>query len=269
MAAELDGVEVGALHVAFRRAGAGPPLVLLHGAPGDSRLWHPQLDGLADGFTVIAWDAPGHGGSSDPPESWRLPDYADCLAGMVEALGLERPHVLGLSFGGALALELFGRHPRLPASLVLASAYAGWAGSLPADVVEERLQRVLRDSERDPEPVAREFATTLFDDNTPPELVEEVVAIMTEFHPVGWRTVSRGLAESDLRDLLPRVDVPTLLLYADADKRSPLSVARGLQAGLGGAKLVVIPGVGHMTNLEAPDTFNREVREFLRSVEKA
>ena len=269
MAAGLDGVEVGGLHVAFRRAGAGPPLVLLHGAPGDSRAWHPQLDGLADEFTVIAWDAPGHGGSSDPPESWRLPDYADCLAGMINGLGLERPHVLGLSFGGALALQLFGRHPRLPASLVLASAYAGWAGSLPAEVVEERLQRVLRDSEREPEPVAREFATTLFDDNTPPQLVEELVAIMAEFHPVGWRTVSRGLAESDLRALLPRVDVPTLLLYGDADKRSPLAVARDLKAALPGAPLVIIPGVGHMTNLEAPERFNREVREFLRSVQES
>jgi pimeloyl-ACP methyl ester carboxylesterase len=265
MAAGLERVEVGGLHVAFRRAGSGPPLVLLHGALGDSREWKPQLDGLSDEFTVIAWDAPGHGESSDPPEAWRLPDYADCLAAMIERLGLERPHVLGLSFGGALALELFGRHPRLPGTLVLASAYAGWAGSLPADVVEERLQRALRDADRDPEPVAREFATTLFDDNTPPELVEEVVAIMTEFHPPGVRTAARALAEADLRHVLPRVDVPTLLLYADADHRSPLPVARDLLAAIPGSQLAVIPGVGHVTNLEAPERFNREVREFLRS----
>jgi pimeloyl-ACP methyl ester carboxylesterase len=261
----LEGVEVGGLHVAFRRAGAGPPLFLLHGAFGDSREWHPQLDELADEFTVIAWDAPGCGASSDPPETWRLPDYADCLAATIDALGLERPHVLGLSFGGALALQLFDRHPGLPASLVLASAYAGWAGSLPAEVVEERVQRGLRDSEREPEPVAREFATTLFDENTPAELREEVVAIMTEFHPVGVRVMARSLGEADLRHVLPRVDVPTLLLYADADQRAPLPVAKALQAGLPGVRLVVIPGVGHLTNLEAPDRFNREVREFLRS----
>lgn len=252
--------------MAFRRAGEGPPLFLLHGVLGDSREWHPQLDGLADEFDVIAWDAPGCGASSDPPETWRLPDYADCLGATIEALDLGTPHVLGLSFGGALALQLFDRHPGLPRTLVLASAFAGWAGSLPAEAVEERLQRALRDSERDPEPVAREFATTLFDENTPPVLVEEVVAIMTEFHPVGVRTMARGLAEADLRDVLPRVDVPTLLLYADADQRSPLPVARALHAGLPEARMAVIAGVGHVTNLEAPDRFNREVRDFLRSV---
>ncbi len=259
----LESRQIGDLTVAFRRAGSGPPLVLLHGAPGDSRAWLPQLDELSDEFTVIAWDAPGSGGSSDPPETWRLPDYADSLAAFIAALGLERPHVLGLSFGGALALELFGRHPGVPATLVLASAYAGWAGSMPAEEVEARLQRALRGSEMEPEPVAREFATTLFDDDTAPELVEEVVAMLAEFHPVGWRAMSRGLAEADLRDLLPSVDVPTLLLYADADKRAPLPVAKALKDGIPGARLVVIPGVGHMTNLEAPDEFNREVRAFL------
>ena len=143
-----------------------------------------------------------------------------------------------------MALELFGRHPEVPATLVLASAYAGWAGSLPAEVVEERLQRVLRGSEREPEPVAREFATTLFDDDTPPELVEEVVAILAEFHPVGWRAMSRGLAEADLRDVLPRVDVPTLLLYADADKRAPLPVAKALKDGISGGAAGGHPGGG-------------------------
>jgi pimeloyl-ACP methyl ester carboxylesterase len=69
--------------------------------------------------------------------------YADCLAGFIERLGLERPHVAGLSFGGALALELSRRHPAIPRTLTLASAYAGWAGSLSADVVEQRLRQAL------------------------------------------------------------------------------------------------------------------------------
>ena len=85
---------------------------------------------------MVAWDAPGCGRSSDPPETFGMPEYADCLAAFIDALGLERPHVLGLSFGAVLALELYRRHPLVPRTLVLASAYAGWAGSLPAEVVE-------------------------------------------------------------------------------------------------------------------------------------
>jgi len=100
----VDVVEVGGLRVAFERRGTGPPLVLLHGILQDGRAWRPQLDALSDEWTVVAWDAPGCGRSSDPPDTFRLPEYADILAAVVVTLGLERPHVLGLSLGGALAL---------------------------------------------------------------------------------------------------------------------------------------------------------------------
>src|SRR5437660_259439 len=130
----MDQIEVAGLRVGYRRAGGGPPLVLLHGMLSDGREWRRQLDELSDEFTVVAWDAPGCGRSSYPPETFRMPQYADCLAAFIEALGMGRPHVLGLSFGGALALELYRRHPAIPRSLVLVSAYAGWAGSLPAEI---------------------------------------------------------------------------------------------------------------------------------------
>ena len=136
MADDSDQIEVEGLRIAFRRRGEGPPLVLLHGGLSDGREWRRQLDRLSDEFTVVAWDAPGCGQSSDPPETFRMPEYADCLAVFIKALGLDRPHVLGLSFGGALALELYRRHPAVPRTLVLVSAYAGWAGSLPAEVSE-------------------------------------------------------------------------------------------------------------------------------------
>ena len=74
--------------------------------PGDGK-----LKGLATNSPVVVWDAPGTGGSSDPPESFGITGYADCLAGFVEKLGLDRPSVAGLSFGGILALEFCHRHP--------------------------------------------------------------------------------------------------------------------------------------------------------------
>src|SRR5438552_13913520 len=146
----VDRIEVGALRVAYRRVGQGPPVILLHGFVGDSREWRPEIEALSDEFTVVAWDAPGAGQSADPPETFRLADYADCLAAFVDALGVRRPHVVGLSFGGALALELYRRHPELPLSLVLASAYAGWTGSLPSETVEQRLGQTLRAADLPP-----------------------------------------------------------------------------------------------------------------------
>jgi pimeloyl-ACP methyl ester carboxylesterase len=138
-------IEIEGLRIAYERAGEGPPLILLHGYVGDGRgTRRRQIDELSDEFTVVAWDAPGAGRSSDPPESFRLPDYADCLVGFVNALGLGQPHVAGLSLGGGLALELHRRHPTIPMSLVLAGAYAGWAGSLAPEAVELRLRQARR-----------------------------------------------------------------------------------------------------------------------------
>lgn len=139
----MDAVTVSGLKITYRRAGSGDPLVLAHGGFGfDSRSWSPQFDDLGDEFDIVAWDAPGCGGSDDPPESFSMEDYADSLAGFVSALGLTRPHILGISFGAALALALYARHPTVPRSLILAGAYAGWAGSLPAEEVQRRVQRI-------------------------------------------------------------------------------------------------------------------------------
>jgi len=264
----MDTIEVGGLDIAFQRQGTGPPLLLLHGILQDGRAWRPQLDALSDDFTVVAWDAPGCGRSSDPPETYGLPEYADCLVAFVDALGLERPNVLGLSFGAVLALELYRRHPLVPRSLVLASAYAGWAGSLTTEVVEGRLEQALREANLPANQFVPGWIPGLLTGSAPAELVDGVVAMMFEFHPAGYRAMARGLAEADLRDVLPRIDVPTLLLYGDADRRSPLSVAQDLHVRIPASTLVVLPRAGHLANLEAAESFNAEVRGFLRRADR-
>lgn len=259
----MDTVDAGDHRIAYERKGEGPPLVLLHGYVGDRRMWQPQIDELSDEFTVVAWDAPGYGGSSDPPESFRLADFADALAAFIDALGIERPHVTGMSFGGGLALELYRRYPSVPRTLVLASAYAGWAGSLPADVVQHRLQQALRLADLPPERLVTELIPTMFTDSAPAELVEEFAASMRAFHPAGLRANARSFAEADLRDVLPSIHVPTLLLYGDRDVRAPSNVAQDLHAEIPGARLVTIPGAGHVCNIDAPERFNAELRAFL------
>jgi len=265
VAPSVDTIDAGGHRIAYERKGEGPPVVLLHGYVGDRRTWRRQIDDLSDEFTVVAWDAPGYGGSSDPPEAFLLSDFADCLAAFIDALGLGRPHVVGLSFGGGLALELYRRHPTVPMTLVLAGAYAGWAGSLPAEVVEQRLQQALRLADLPPDRLVDELIPTLFTESAPRDLVDEFVASMSEFHPAGLRANSRAFAEADLRDVLPRIAVPTLLLHGDKDVRAPLNVAQDLHARIPGSRLVVMQGVGHVSNVEAAERFNTEVRAFLRS----
>jgi pimeloyl-ACP methyl ester carboxylesterase len=262
----MDSVEVGGYRITYERKGGGPPLVVLHGYVGDSRTWRHQLDDLSDAFTIVAWDMPGFGGSSDPPETFSLSDFADCLAAFIAALGLGRVHLCGLSFGGALAMELYRRHPTIPISLVLASAYAGWAGSLPADEVNQRLQQALRLADLPPDRLVDALIPTLFSESAPVDLVAEFATSVAEFHPAGIRVSARALAEGNLRDVLPHISVPTLLLYGASDVRARLPMAEDLHSQIPDSKLVVIPGVGHMNNIEAPERFDAEVRAFLRSV---
>jgi pimeloyl-ACP methyl ester carboxylesterase len=99
---------------------------------------------------------PGCGQSSDPPEYFRTRDDVACLVGLIAALGLKQTHVLRLSFGSGLVLELYRTHPELVRSLILVSAYAGWAGSLPPEVAAQRKQRMQQMIELPPEARARD-----------------------------------------------------------------------------------------------------------------
>jgi pimeloyl-ACP methyl ester carboxylesterase len=261
----VDHIDVEGLGIAYERAGAGQPLVLLHGYVGDGRTtWRHQIDELSRDFTVVVWDAPGAGMSSDPPEHWGMAEYADCLAAFLHAIGVTRANVAGLSFGGSLALALFDRHPAIPVTLILAAAYAGWRGSLPFDVAEQRLRQARILSDLDPNDVVDALLPTMFSSTVRAEDLSAFEASMREVHPIGFRAMANA-ANEDLRRVLPTVDVPTLLIYGDEDERAPKYVAQDLRVSIPTAKLVSIAGVGHVCNVEAPQRFNDEVREFLRT----
>ena len=188
--------------------------MLLHGAMADNRDWHLQLADLARDFTVVAWDAPGCGGSFDPPDDFGL-------------------------------------------------AYAGWAGSLGREEAERRRRWGHSVADLPPRQVATDFAATLFTEEVPRQIVQGYLELMTDFRPVGVRAMANALADADLREVLPGIDVPTLIVHGDADQRAPLRVAQELHVRIPGSKLVVSPGSGHMVTLEAPERVNDEVRSFL------
>jgi pimeloyl-ACP methyl ester carboxylesterase len=260
----LSQVEVDGLRIGYRRAGAGPPLVLLHGGLSDSRDWTGQLDSaLCDSFDLVAWDAPGCGGSDDPPYGWTASDYGDALAGFVAALDLGRPHVLGLSWGAVLALELWRGHPDVPASLVLVSTYAGWAGSLPAAEVRRRVEGVLRDLDRPLSEVAADWAPTLLSPAATPAMVAASVTGLADVHPDGTRVMLEAFAWADYGEVPATITVPTLFLHGAADTRAPLDPVRAMQQAVPDGQLVVLPGAGHLVNVEVPELFEAAVLEFL------
>jgi pimeloyl-ACP methyl ester carboxylesterase len=252
------------LEIAYRRAGDGPPLVFVHGAAEDGRVWRPQLAGLADEFTVVAWDEPGAGRSSDVPADFGLADYAKCLAALIEGLALGPVHLAGLSWGGTVVLELLRDHPGLVATLILIDTYAGWKGSLPEEEVRARVLGAQQMLAAPPE----RFDPTLpglFAGDPPAELAALLEDVAADVRPESLRTQLRVMSEADQRDLLPRIAVPTLLIWGEQDARSPLLVARQFERAIAHAQLVVIPRCGHLSNLEQPARFNDAVRAFCRA----
>ncbi|MGI8874182.1 MAG: alpha/beta fold hydrolase [Egibacteraceae bacterium] len=260
----MEVVRANGLEIAYARVGEGPPLVLVHGAAEDGRVWQPQLAALADEFTLVAWDEPGAGRTSDVPAKFGLADYAHCLATLIEALALGPAHVAGLSWGGTVIQELYRHHPEVVASLILVDTYAGWKGSLPEEEVRARVAGA-RQMLAAP---AEEFDPTfpgLFAGDPPAELVPLLGQIAAAVRPESLRKALSVMAEADQRDLLPRIAVPTLLIWGELDVRSPLSVARQFEQAISDTKLVVIPNSGHLSNLEQPEQFNAAVREFCRA----
>jgi pimeloyl-ACP methyl ester carboxylesterase len=260
----VEVVAANGLDIAYERVGEGPPLVLVHGAALDSRMWRPQIAALADEFTVIAWDEPGAGRSSGVPAGFGLADYASCLVALIEALDLGPAHVAGLSWGGTVALELYRHQPELVMTLLLVDTYAGWKGSLPEHEVQARVEGARRmfaaaDHSFDPR------LPGLFAGDPPAEFGPLLDAMAADVRLESMRNALLVMAEADQRDLLPRIAVPTLLIWGELDARSPLSVARQFEQAIPDTQLVVIPDAGHVSNLEQPAPFNDAIRAFCRA----
>jgi pimeloyl-ACP methyl ester carboxylesterase len=250
------------VEIVFDRSGTGPPLVLVHSAASDAREWRAQLAGLSDVFTVIAWDEPGAGRSSDVPADFGLAGYAMGLAALVEALDAPA-HVCGLSWGGTVVLELYRRRPDLVATLILADTYAGWKGSLPEGEVRTRLAGAKR-MLADPAGALDPMLPGLFAAEPPEDVVELLDAIAADVRRESLCVAFEAMAAADLRDVLPTIAVPTLLLWGELDARSPLRVAQEFANAIPHATLAIIPRAGHMTSLERPAEFNAAIRAFCR-----
>lgn len=260
----MEFVDADGLRIAFEQVGSGPPLVLVHGAAEDHRIWDAQLAALADELTVVAWDEPGAGRSSDLPPGFTLAGFAEALAALIAHLRLGPAHVAGLSWGGTVALELYRRHPELVATMILIDTYAGWKGSLPADEVRTRVTHARRILDAPPD----DFDVTtpgLFAGDPPASYVPLSAAIAADVRPATLAQELTLMAETDLRDLLPHIAVRTLLVWGALDVRSPLSVARQFEQAIPDTQLVVIEGAGHLSHLERPAEVNEALRQFCRA----
>ena len=248
-------------------AGSGnPAVVLLHAFPLTAGMWDQQVDALSPRWRVIAPDLPGFGRTDPPadPSSITIDGWADLVAGLIEALGVGPAVVGGLSMGGYVALALARRRPDLLAGLVLADTRAGPDSP---EVVERRTAQQRKVSDGRVAEVLEGMAGTLLSEQTQderPEVVERTRALMATAPPASIVAALEAMKNrSDSVPHLPSIDVPVLVIVGEHDVPSPPAVASEMADAVPGSALEVIPTAGHLSNLEAPDAFNRALETFL------
>jgi len=237
-------------------------LLLIHGFPLDAGMWKPQIDGLNLSMPVVAVNLPGFGGQAVAGPVTSMDAMADAAIEQARAAGLDRAIVCGLSMGGYVALAIWRRHRAFVAGLVFANTRAGAddeAGKARRIALAERVRaegsQVMADN---PPP--------LFSAHASPDLLEEMKRMMASQPAEGIAAASAGMAERpDSSDLLPGIDVPTLVITADQDTLIPPAATEAMASAIPDAELRIIEGAGHMSNLEAPDQFTLLLSEFLSS----
>jgi 3-oxoadipate enol-lactonase len=240
--------------------------VLLHAFPIGANLWEPQMRSIPEGWRLITPDLRGFGGSTelDSLSALSMADYSDDVVDLLEELGVKKAVIGGCSMGGYAALALYQSRPDLFEGLVLANTRAG------ADSPEARANRrnmlALVDREG-PSGVAREMMPKLIGKTTMennPSVEANVRRLIKQQSPVAIRSaIHRMMHRADSMPLLAQVSVPSLVITGEEDEMIPVEESRKMAAAIAGASLVIVPGAGHLANMEQPDAFNNALNTFL------
>jgi 3-oxoadipate enol-lactonase len=254
----------GTPRIAVDHVGTGPLLVFLHGIGGNRTNWYDQLPEFGPHFLAVAWDARGYGGSDDYEGPLDFGDFAHDLARVVRHFGVAQAHVVGLSMGGMIAMDFSARHPERVATLTLCDSLPGF-GHLTPDQRREfiRLRQEPLLAGKEPKDIAPIVAKTLISKSARPEAFDCLVASMSALHKNSYIKTISGTTSYAGRFELEKIGVPTHVVVGDEDTLTPPATSHEMARRIRGARLTVIEGAGHLSNLERPEDFNRAVLAFL------
>ena len=249
--------------VAWREAGRGLPLVLLHGIGSGAGSWAAQFDDLGADFRVLAWDAPGYGDSAPLPMPRPLAaDYAVVLAECLGLLGVHELVLVGHSLGAMIAAAWAAEPSAKLHALLLASPARGYGGAAPAVRAQKWQERIDAVERLGPAGLAAERAARLCAPGAPAAAVERVRAQMARITPGGYAQAAHLLAHDQLAPYLHRVQAPVTVMCGEHDSVTPPDACEAV-AREAGAPFVRLAGVGHACYVEDPAGFDRALRTAL------
>jgi 3-oxoadipate enol-lactonase len=268
MASVVSGrVDIGDASLYYEVTGAGRPIVLLHGFSFDRRLWDDQAAALSHAHTVVRYDLRGFGRSTMGSESYT---HAQDLKALLDHLGLDRAAVLGLSLGGGAAINFAIAYPAAVLALIVADpSLGGFAWSQAFTGAQAAVRAAAKDAGVQ---AARDIWLSLpmfRSSMSNPMVATRLSAMVGDYSGWHWLNADRGRRFSPPAiERLGEVSAPTLVAVGEYDIHDFQQIASTLEAGVPDAWKVVIPGVGHVANLEAPDRFNEIVMAFLAETER-
>lgn len=247
----------------YEIAGSGHPLVLIHGFSLDTRMWDDQFEPFAQRYRVIRYDVRGYGKSSTPTSAPY--SHAGDLKALLDHLGISRAHILGLSLGGAIAINFALTFPYMVSALVLADSVL-WGHSW----VETESGAIWRAGREQGIEEARRLwlAHPMFlAARENPQVAAPLARIVFDYSGWHWVSDDPGLyPDPPDSQLLSRISVPTLALVGARDVPDFHVIADTLAHTIPNAHKVLLSGVGHMCNMEDPAGFNTAVLDFLRTI---
>lgn len=263
----MPTISVNNITMHYVEAGQGSPLLLLHGLGGSHEMWLPIVPELARSHRVIVADHRGHGASDKPGGQYTTRLYADDWLALMEALKLDRAHLLGLSMGGAIAMRLAVEAPHRVHSLILVDT---WGHPHPEFLAMLR-QRLEKLAAGDLAAYAEAAIPQVYSPRfirVNPQAMAEYRARVAKANPDSLRSAIGACMSHDMHGALGRIQAPTLVIVGSEDGLVPPFHSEYLQRAIPRASLSVIKGSGHIPHLEAPAEFLQVVREFLLAAER-
>jgi 3-oxoadipate enol-lactonase len=255
-----------AVDLAYGEAGHGSPLVLLHGLGSSRNDWLLQLPALVPRYRTVAVDLRGHGGSPPPPGPYRLDHFAADVAQLLQRIGAHPAHVVGISLGGAVALQLALDFPELMHSLVLVNTAARFV----SDSWQQRLMGMKRMASVylfGMDRVAKAVAARLFPKPEQVQLRRETVERIRNNDLAAYRATLWAIARFDVQARLGEISCPALVVAGDQDTTVPLASKRLLAERIPHSRMEIIADSGHATPVDQPEAFNRVFMQFLEQLE--
>jgi 3-oxoadipate enol-lactonase len=248
------------IHYLIEGPEALPPIVFVNPLGCDLRVWSEVASILKPEFRVLCYDKRGHGLSESGPDRCEMADYARDLAALLDAVEIRRAAIVGISIGGVIAQELTRQRPELAAALILCDTGAKVGTDQSWD---ERIAAVERGGvEAVAGPILERWFTAEFREGRAAEFAG-FRAMLTRTPRQGYLAACGALKRADLRPHLGRIATPTLCLVGDQDGTTPPALVKEMSALIGGSRLEIIEGAGHLPNVEKPAAVARLIAEHV------